>query len=57
MVDAPKTAMPTEMRVSSSVDDLNTIMGCLSGKIALLHDRFTKIQTYISLIEPSPHNP
>lgn len=45
--------IPTERRVESFADDLNTRRGIVSGRVALL-PRSTEIQPFVASIRPSP---
>lgn len=49
----PWSVIPTERRVESFADDLNTRRGIVSGRVALL-PRSTEIQPFVASIRPSP---
>ena len=49
----PCNVIPTERRVESFADDLNTRQGIVSGRVALL-PRSTEIQPFVAKIRPSP---
>lgn len=51
----PRSTIPTERRVESFADDLNTRRGIVSGRVALL-PRSTEIQPCVASIRPSPFN-
>ena len=55
-MDAPRwlpwSTIPTERRVESFADDLNTRRGIVSGRVALL-PRSTEIQPFVAPIRPS----